>query len=163
MELVHSALNNSQGVAEKRFAKALEVNPNDSMSWLFSGVMHAFRDSSDKAVEYVEKAHRLSPIDPLGYLFHSFAAFAHVSAGDYQRAVDLADLSLEMNARHVSTLRTKLCAHYYLGQEEQVVQTGERLRRHLPYFDLDEYRRSHPASDFDVGHRMVTALQAAGF
>ncbi|GGX42449.1 hypothetical protein GCM10007385_07640 [Tateyamaria omphalii] len=161
--VVHSALNNRQGVAEKRFAKALEVNPNDSMSWLFSGVMHAFRDSSEKAVEYVEKAHRLSPIDPLGYLFHSFAAFAHVSAGDYQRAVELADLSLDLNARHVSTLRTKLCAHYHLGQDELVAQTGERLRRQLPYFDLEEYRRSHPAAEFDVGGRMVTALKAAGF
>lgn len=161
--VVHSALNNSQGVAEKRFAKALEVNPNDAMSWLFSGVMHAFRDSSDTAVEYVGKAHRLSPIDPLGYLFHSFSAFAHVSAGDYAQAVELADQSLELNGRHVSTLRTKLCAHYHLGQDEEMVLTGQQLRRQLPYFNLDDYRKSHPAADYEVGRRMVTALQAAGF
>ncbi|WP_299609394.1 hypothetical protein [uncultured Tateyamaria sp.] len=161
--VVHSALNNSQGVAEKRFSKALEVNPNDAMSWLFSGVTHAFRDNSATAVEYVEKAHRLSPIDPLGYLFHSFASFAHVSAEEYEQAVELADLSLELNARHVSTLRTKLCAHYHLDQHEEMMQTGQRLRRQLPYFDLEEYRQKHPAADYDVGRRMVTALQAAGF
>lgn len=161
--VVHSALNNSQAAAEKQFEKALEINPNDAMSWLFSGVMHAFRDNGQVAVDRVEKAHRLSPMDPLGYLYNSLASFAHVSNEDYARAVELADKSLELNDRHVSTLRTKLCAHYHLDETEQMRATAAQLQRQLPGFSLDEYSRSHPGADYDVGRRMVEALRAAGF
>jgi len=161
--VVHSALNNAQATAEKQFEKALDINPNDAMSWLFSGVMHAFRDNGQVAVDRVEKAHRLSPMDPLGYLYNSLASFAHVSNEDYEQALILADKSLELNDRHVSTLRTKLCAHYHLDQTAQMHETAAQLHRHLPQFSLDDYSRSHPGADYDVGRRMVTALRAAGF
>lgn len=161
--VVHSALNNAQSVAEKQFKKALHFNPNDAMSWLFSGVMHAFRDEGALAVENVNKAQRLSPIDPLGYLYHSFASYAHVANEDYAQAVALADHSLALNDRHVSTLRTKLCAHYHLDQTAEMHEAAAQIKMQLPHFSLDTYRANHPASEADVGHRMVTALRAAGF
>jgi TolB-like protein len=161
--VVHSALENDQSTAEAQFNLSLEHNPNNAMSWLFSGVMHAFRDEGDIAVERVTKAQSLSPIDPLGYLYHSFASYAHVATGDYGRAIELADRSLALNSRHISTLRTKICAHYHLDEHDKMHAAAQQLRDQLPDFNLDDYRRTHPASNFDVGDRMARALRASGF
>jgi len=161
--VVHSALQNNQADAERQFDRALGANPNDALSKLFSGVMHAFRDNGAKAVAQVSEAQALSPADPLGYLYHSFAAYAHVSNETYEEAVQLADRSLELNKRHVSTLRTKLCAHYHLDQLDEMHQTGAQLRELMPAFCLDTYRREHPATGYAVGDRMACALRAAGF
>ena len=161
--VIQSALKRNQGLAAKQFARALDCNPNDSMSWLFSGAMHAYHDKGRQAVENVERAKSLSPLDPLGYLFNSLAAYAYVADESYERAVELADVSLEQNAWHISTLRTKICAHHHLGQGQKVRETGALLRQRFPKFELEEYRGTHPASDFNVGHRMVDALRAAGF
>ncbi len=161
--VVHSALNNRQDLAEPQFETALTFNPNNAMSWLFSGVMHAFRDNGAEAVERVEKARKLSPIDPLGYLYHSFSSYAHVANENYAEAIVLADKSLALNNRHVSTLRTKLCAHYQLDQTEKMHATANEIRQQLPDFSLEDYRRNHPAADFEIGRRMSRALLAAGF
>jgi len=161
--VINSALHGNQDVAGKQFATALEYNPNHSISWLFSGAMHAFRDDGKRAIESVERARALSPLDPMSYLYDSFAAYAHISDGNYARAVELADKSLEQNPWHVSTLRTKICAHHHLDQGDQVRMTARTLRERHPEFDLDTYVREHPATGYVVGAHMVEALRAAGF
>ena len=39
-------------------------------------------------LEHVATGMRLSPTDPRTYVFHLFSAFAHLSAGRYEQAVD---------------------------------------------------------------------------
>ena len=55
-----------------------------------------------------ETARRLSPIDPFGYYYDSLAATAHLAGGDYGRALELAERSIAINDRHISTLRCKI-------------------------------------------------------
>ncbi len=148
--------------ASERFDAALELNPNESMAWLLSGVLSAYRDDGADAVLRTEKALRLSPVDPFGYFFDSLAATAYLAAEDWDHALALADRSLAKNDRHLSTLRSRICALHYLGRGDEARATAVDLKRRAPEFTISGYRRSHPAANFKFGQNVTTALSAAG-
>ncbi|MEO0865076.1 MAG: hypothetical protein AAFY39_10920, partial [Pseudomonadota bacterium] len=91
--------------AAQRFDGALEINPNESLAWLLKGSLMAFTGDGSSAVAATIKARSLSPIDPFGYYYDSLASTAHLSAENYERALEYADRSLAVNDRHVSTHR----------------------------------------------------------
>jgi tetratricopeptide (TPR) repeat protein len=132
------------------------------MAWLLSAVLSAFRDDGRDAVARAEKALRLSPADPFGYFFDSLASTAYVAAQDWERALAMAERSMSKNDRHISTLRTRICALHFLGRGEEARAVAADLLRRQPDFTVSTYRRSHPAAKFKVGENMTTALSAAG-
>jgi TolB-like protein/Tfp pilus assembly protein PilF len=149
-------------VAGSRFDAALERNPNEAMAWLFSGVLHAYRDDGVEAAARAEKAMRLSPLDPFGYFYDSLAATAYLAAEDYERTLELAERSLAKNDRHLSSLRVKICALHNLGRAREAQETGRELMRRQPDFTVGDYRRGHPAADFRIGRNVIAGLLAVG-
>jgi tetratricopeptide (TPR) repeat protein len=149
-------------IAENRFETAIGINPNESMSWLLRGVLRAYADRGDEAVEAVEKARMLSPLDPLGYFYDSLAASAYVSAGKFEQALALADRSYAKNQNHISTLRARICALHYLGRRKEAKAVGAELMRRRPTFTVRSYLRAHPAAQFRFGQNLAKAMRAAG-
>jgi TolB-like protein len=149
-------------VAEARYTAAQDINPNESMSWLLRGSLMAFRDEGKSAIRATETARRLSPIDPFGYYFDSLASSAHLAAGDYERALALADKSIATNDRHISTLRTRIAALHALDRGSEARVTAQDLNRRFPEFTLSEYRNTHPSSENKTGRLVIQALSTAG-
>lgn len=149
-------------VADQRYKSALALNPSEALSLLLTGTLHAYRDEGAPAVQAVDKARRLSPLDPLRYYYESLSATAYLSAGDYETALKLADSSLVLNDRHVSTLRTRIVALHNLDRQDDLQEAGKQLRRQAPEFRVDDYLRSHPAADSKFGRKAAAALRAAG-
>ena len=149
-------------VAERRYSAAQDINPSESLSWLLRGSLMAFRDEGQSAIRATTMARDLSPIDPFGYYFDSLASSAHLAGGDYEKALELADRSLESNDRHISTLRTRIAALHALDRGAEARETAQDLLRRFPYFSLDDYRRTHPSADSKTGKLVVSALAAAG-
>jgi TolB-like protein len=149
-------------IADERYSLALRNNPNSALSWLLRGTLHAFRDEGAAAVEATGRARRLSPIDPFGYFYDSLNATAHLAHGDYQQSLELADRSLALNDRHISTLRTKIVALHHLGRREEAKRVALDLLARQPSFTVSSYRRNHPAADYNFGKRAAEALSAAG-
>lgn len=83
-------------IAAERFDFAVQVNSIDPMAWLWKGTMHAFKGEGDEAVEGVERAVRLSPLDPRRSYYDSLAATAYLSAEKFDRAIELARRSLRV-------------------------------------------------------------------
>lgn len=149
-------------VAERRYSAAQDINPSESLSWLLRGSLMAFRDEGQSAIRATTMARDLSPIDPFGYYFDSLASSAHLAGGDYQKALELADRSLESNDRHISTLRTRIAALHALDRGAEARETAQDLLRRFPYFSLDDYRRTHPSADSKTGKLVISALASAG-
>lgn len=158
----HNNLLQNMSVAEERYNMALEVNPNESLSWLLRGTLMAFQDDGKAAVRGIETARNLSPIDPFGYFYDSLASSAYVAAEDYEKALEFADRSLTMNDRHLSTLRVRTTALHFLGRTDEARTTAQELLRRQPDFSLEYYRRTHPSANHQVGQRVIEALTAAG-
>ena len=149
-------------IAEERYEAALRENPNDSLAWLLKGTMHAFRDEGKEAVRHTRQALKLSPLDPLKYYFDSLAATAALSAGDFQRAVALAERSLRLNRTHGSTLRVLIAALWRLGREEEARARAQELLRLDPEFRVSTFLERSPSASFDGGRRVAQALELAG-
>jgi TolB-like protein len=150
------------GQAGRRYAAALDRNPNESLGWLLRGALLAFQDQGAAAVHATETARRLSPIDPFGYYYDSLAATAHIAAGNFGQALSFAERSLAVNDRHISTLRVKVTAQHGLGDGAGARATAADLCRRFPEFRLDDYRRTHPSADRKVRRLVIEALSAAG-
>ena len=158
----HNNLMQDMAMAEARYNAALDINPNESLSWLLRGTLMAFQDDGMAAIRGTDTARRLSPIDPFGYFYDSLAATAHLAAEQYDKALEFADKSLTMNDRHLSTLRAKITSLYHLGRHEEARAAASELMRRSPDFRVEDYRRSHPSSRHKLGQRVIEALSGAG-
>ncbi|SIO01353.1 hypothetical protein [Vannielia litorea] len=160
--LVNNNLLKRHDVAMRRFDEAIEIDPNNALAWLLKGVLHAFTDDGERAVTFTNRARALSPLDPQAYYFDSLSAAARLTAQDFEGALELADRSMRANRRHVSTLRARIVALYYLGRMEEARDTAEALLRADPGFNIRGYLRNHPAAEFNAGQSWALALREAG-
>ena len=158
----HNNLLHQLDIASKRYDQALEQNPNEALSWLLKGAMHAFQDDDVRAIFAVDKARHLSPLDPFDYFYDSLSATAHLSGGNYCKALEFAERSQARNNRHQSALRAKISALYHLGRKEDACIAGLELLRQEPDLTVDRYLHQHPAAEFNIGRQMASALRAAG-
>lgn len=158
----HNNLLRRLDIADQRYSAALEHNPNSALSWLLKGVLHAFRGEGALAIDATNKARRLSPLDPFGYFYDSLNATAYLAERNFERSLELANKSLAVNDRHISTLRAKIVALHNLGRREEAKQVGRELLRRQPDFTVKAYLQSHPAAEYQIGKDAATALGAAG-
>ena len=149
-------------VAEKRYSAALDVNPNESLSWLLRGALMAFQDDGAAAIRATQTARKLSPIDPFSYYYDSLASTAYIAAEDFTNALICAEKSLCVNDRHLSTLRTRTTTLHFLGRHEDARASAQDLIRRHPGFSIDEYKLNHPSAGNRAGQRVIEALTASG-
>lgn len=148
--------------AGQRYESALAANPNDSLAWLFSGVLHSFRDEGKEALSASDKALSLSPLDPMLYFYQSLAASAALSAGDYGRVIELATASLRSNKSHTSTYRALAVAQALFGNVEAARKTVLELQLLEPDFTVSQFLQRSPSGNQPVGRLYAQALRTAG-
>lgn len=148
--------------AAERYRQATLIDPNCSLGWLLRGAVEAFQGEGDKAVEFANRASRLSPMDPAGYFYDCLCATACLSADQYDRALTLIDRSLEANARHTSSYRVKAIAEMALGCGDAARGTVQALLEREPGFTIERYKASHPASEHRTGTEWARLLAEAG-
>jgi tetratricopeptide (TPR) repeat protein len=149
-------------VAEERYDLALAANPSDALALSLKGALHAFKDEGAKAVQCTNRALRLSPLDPRRYYYASLAASAHLTAGQFQTALELAQRSLRENRSHTSTLRVMAVAQWRLGLREESRKTVQRLLELEPDLTIDRYLKRTPSAPYKIGKEIAGVLQEAG-
>lgn len=149
-------------IAIDRMQCAVSVNHSHSLAWLLKGITHAFIDQPEQAAQAVERALKLSPLDPRRSYYEAIAAGALVGTDQHERTIALAESSLRANRLHASPLRALATAQWYSGREQDARDSVRRLIEVDPKFTVDRYLRQHPASESKYGRRIVEALRAAG-
>ena len=95
--------------AARRIDEAIQLNPNESLGWLYKSVWSSMWGSTEASVQEAEIATRLSPIDPMKYYYDMILA-----AGPVQQWTpttepsDWHERSLRANRHHQPTLRVLL-------------------------------------------------------
>jgi len=74
--------------------QALSLNPNLARSWNLSGWVRILLGQPDLAIEHLERAMRLSPLDFAFHAMEAATAHAHLAAGRYHEAVLWAERAL---------------------------------------------------------------------
>ena len=147
--------------AASSYEAALSINPNESLAWLLTGTLNAFKGNGEDALEASERALRLSPLDPLRYFYDSLAASAAITAGKYERAIELARRSLKANRTHTSTYRALAIAQSLSGQMDDARGTVQRLLLLEPAFTVTQFLARTPAKGA-LASTVADALLRAG-
>ena len=125
--------------ARLRIDEAIELNPNESLGWLYKSVWSSMWGSTEASVQEAEVASRLSPIDPMKYYYDMILASGLSINGAYERAIELAQRSLKANRHHQPTLRVLLYSQAQAGQTEEARATLARLLEESPNLTVASY------------------------
>jgi TolB-like protein/Tfp pilus assembly protein PilF len=109
--------------------RAIMLNPNYAPAWYLSGWVKAFLGDPEVAIERVQKAMRLSPLDPLMPIMQLAIAFAHFIAGRYDEASSWARKTLQEQPNRVNSIRLLAASSALAGRLEQAQEAMARLRQ----------------------------------
>lgn len=159
---VHCHMFRDLDSADQRLDRALQINPNESVAWLYKCVTQGFRGDGRNAMESAERAIGLSPLDPLRHYYDGLAASAAVAVGNSSRAIELASRSLNVNANHLPTLRALAVAQVESGAVANARLTAARILRLEPGMTVSDYVARGPKGAEATRLRYGPALREAG-
>jgi len=107
--------------------RALVLNPNLATAWYASGTVRAFRGGEpDVAIEHLERAMRLSPLDQFLFSMQGVTAVAHVFAGRYDEASAWAEKAYWERPNILATLRVSAISYAFAGRIEDARESAAR-------------------------------------
>jgi tetratricopeptide (TPR) repeat protein len=108
--------------------RSLSLNPSSAHAWLSKGLVCCFLNRPEQAQQAFESAARLSPIDPLGYIFLWGLALAHFLAGRYKESLEHVEQAGRDHPRFIPPFRLKIALYVYFGR---IHEARDALRRML--------------------------------
>src|SRR5260221_5672644 len=112
--------------------RAVQLNPNLAMAHGLLGLGYASIDRPTEGLAQVELALRLSPRDPMAYLFFGAQALCKFVAGDFSGAILSAEAGLRINTNSSDNYLYMAAALAELGETERARKQIERALRILP-------------------------------
>ncbi|PWT77639.1 MAG: CadC-family transcriptional regulator [Acidobacteria bacterium] len=142
--------------------RALALNPNLAAAWNASGWVRAFLGETDVAIEHIQRATRLSPLDPLMFVMHHVTGLAHFVAGRYREAALSAGKALREQPNFLASVRLSAVSHALSGHLDQARNCVVRARELDPAMRLSNLKdRVGPFRPEDFS-KYREALQIAG-
>src|ERR1051326_6677093 len=120
--------------------RALVLNPNAAMAWVAKGFIHAYANQPEPAIEALERALRLSPLDPLGYYNFAGLAVAHLAARSFEAAISCADRALHDNPRLSTPRQVKIVALVHLDRLDEARAEVKRMLSTHPKHTVASFR-----------------------
>jgi TolB-like protein len=152
-----------QNAAGNIVDRALALNPNSAYAWNASGWLSAFQNRLPQAIESIEHAIRLSPFDPLGWMFAGGLAIVHLLARRFEEAIEWSDRALQGQPRWAVAIRLKVVACAYLDRTEEARDGLSRMLELQPGLTIawwkSSYRGMFPPELLDF---YVEGLRKAG-
>jgi tetratricopeptide (TPR) repeat protein len=122
---------------------ALEINPNSAEAWTGRGWFHVMRNQSEPALAAFDRALRLNPFDPLGFLNAAGFAAAHFNAQRFEQAIEWANCALRDQPRFIGGLRIKVAALGHLGRAGEARAELARLMAIYPGLTIAAHRAAY--------------------
>ena len=148
--------------ARDLFSRSLLLNPNSAMALTLAGWIETMCGNQAEGRAMVERAHRLNPRDPRGWLMSGAMAIAAVVDEDYADALRWAERALAQNQRFAVALRVMAVASVKLGQMNRARQAVQALLEIEPGLTVSGFfaRISVPLES--MARAYAEALTAAG-
>jgi adenylate cyclase len=106
---------------------------------------------------------RLSPLDPLGFLFKGGLVIAHMAAGRYHEAMEWVDQTLREQPRYAAAVRWKASLCGLLGRAEEGQEWVRRAQELYPGLTIAKLERFYaPINVPETAAIHVEGLRKAG-
>jgi tetratricopeptide (TPR) repeat protein len=142
--------------------RALELDVNLAVAWQRSGWVRGYAGDSAGAIESLNKAMRLDPLDTLVFLTQSAMAFAHFIAGRDQEAAKWAAMALRTKPNWMPALRVAIASNAMKGRAGEAKAALQSYERVDPTVSIRKICEHYPFRRQKDKQRLVTALRKAG-
>ena len=142
--------------------RALELDANLATAWQRSGWVRGYAGDPDGAIESLNKAIRLNPLDPRVFLTQSAMAFAHFIAGRDDEAARWAALALRVKPNWPPGLRMTIAANAMRGQAEPARRALSAYLRVDPEVTVAKLCGYYPFRRGADRERLIAAMRRAG-
>jgi tetratricopeptide (TPR) repeat protein len=142
--------------------RALDLDVNLAVAWQRSGWVRGYAGDSDGAIESLNKAIRLNPLDTRVFLTQSAMAFAHFIAGRDDEAARWAAMALRVKPNWPPALRMTIASN---AMRDQVEQTKQALNVYLgvdPAVTIRKLCGYYPFRREADRQRLIAAMRKAG-
>lgn len=148
--------------ARDLFRRSLMLNPNSAMALTLSGWIETMCGKSSAGRAMVERARRLNPRDPRGWLASGVMALAAVIDEDYTEAVMWAEEALSQNRRFAVALRVLAVALVKLDRLDRARNVVRELLVIEPRLTVSSFLARIPIPLERMARLYAEALSAAG-
>jgi len=142
--------------------RALELDVNLAVAWQRSGWVRGYAGDSEGAIESLNRAIRLNPLDPRVFLTQSAMAFAHFVAGRDNEAAHWAAMALRIKPNWLPALRVAIAANAMGGRGDEA---GRALKSYVgidPEVSIAKICDYYPLRREADRRRLIVALRKAG-
>jgi tetratricopeptide (TPR) repeat protein len=139
--------------------RAVALNPNLALAWLFSGWVRVWRGETEAAIDRIGHAMRLNPNDPLMYVA---MATAHLLAGRYAEASSCAEEVLQEHPNHATSLRVATASYALAGRLVEAQKTLARLLQVDPASRVSNLGERLPLRRPEDFAKMAEGMRLAG-
>jgi len=117
------------------FDRAIRADPNYAYAWMWRGNTRSYLGDAERAIEDLQQALRLNPLDATLWIAQTGMANAHFLRGRYEEALSWVSTALRQRPNSLSALRVAIAANALAGHLDAARQLVDRYR------DLDPTAR----------------------
>jgi TolB-like protein/Flp pilus assembly protein TadD len=149
-------------VAPELFARSLMINPSSVMALTLGGWIEIMRGNQSTGRTMIERAQRLSPRDPRGWLTSGAMAIAAIADENYSEAIRWAETALTQNRRFAAALRVLIVALVKIGRNDRAGAIARELLDIEPELTISGFFKRIPFPRDTMATTYVEALRSAG-
>jgi TolB-like protein len=142
--------------------RALALNPNLPMAWVFSGLAHAYAGAHEEALSRIGRWTLLSPVDPHAHLYLGTAMVPHLLLGQDEQVVALGRAALSAHPALSAHYRPYLAALGHLGRTEEAAAARAQFMQLEPGFTIAGFLATAPYARAEDRARYAEGLRRAG-
>ncbi len=143
-------------------SRALELDVNLAAAWQRSGWVRGYAGDHEGAIESLQRAMWLNPLDPRVFLTQSAMAFAHFIAGRDREAADWAAVAGRTKPNWMPALRVAIAANGMLGRSAEARDGLQAYERVDPEVNIRKICEHYPFQRQQDKQRLIKALRRAG-
>jgi TolB-like protein len=135
---------------------ALAISPSSALTYIVGGVIFGWAGEADRAIEWGERALRLSPFDLWAWSAFHALALGHFHRGRYEEAAKAAHKAVQLNPGHSISHMLLVAPLAKLGRLEEAKAAAARVLELQPAF-----RYSSQFAGVDCAPALATSLGEA--
>jgi adenylate cyclase len=142
--------------------RALALTPNFGMVLAHSGYVRVWLGEPETAIDYLQRAMRLSPVDSLIFVMQAAMAMAHFIAGRDDEALAWSEKSVRQNPFFAAATWSAAAGAANLGRSEDAAKYVARLRQIEPGATVSTVKERLLLRRPQDRERLVEGLRKAG-
>jgi adenylate cyclase len=149
-------------LADSLLDEAIHLDPNGMLGWLWGGWTKMVLGDHRTAIDYLQRALRLSPLDPRIVFAQVGLAFAYFFLGNYEEGLKCAAVALRQQPSYPPALHVAMACHALSGNIEAAQKFWRQVALLSPTVHVSKTRKRIPLRrDKDLA-KLQEAFRLAG-